>query len=1173
MIGQRIAHYEITAKIGAGGMGDVYRAKDTRLEREVALKVLPDEMASDQTRLSRFQREAKSVAALNHPNIVTVHSVEEADGFHFLTMELVAGKGIDEILPADGFPLQRFFELAVPIADAVSTAHARGIVHRDLKPANVMVTTEGDRVKILDFGLAKLSVANELDGATQMATMTQTQEGLIIGTPYYMSPEQTRGETVDHRTDIFSLGVMLFEMATGDRPFEGKTAIELMSAVLKDPAPVLSDVRPQLPRHLGRVIGRCLEKAPEDRYQTARDVYNELRALGAEATPAPSRAVELSTARPAVEAKNVFAISVLPVECESEKPELRALARGLAEDIAGGLALFRHLSVKELEADEAHLGGRSDVRGTATRLGVRYLIAGSLRKVGETVRLGVRLIDALDGERLWAETYDRPASAVSSIETLDLLRDSIVATVADGAGVLVRSIAERLRSVPAEELRGSDWVVRFYEYTEHLDPETHAELRAGLEQAVELHPNDGAIWACLAQAYLDEHRAGFNPREGSLDRALAAAQRAVGLDPRSSLAHESLADTHFFLRDMTAFRSAAQKALALNPRDATTQASIGMWLALSGELERGCGISRRAMELNPHHAGWYYFAPFFYHYDRHEYEEALAAATSMAMPHFFWNPMMRAAAAAQLGRQTDAEAAVRRLEDLLPGCAGRVHEEVAKFVVPEGLREHFLAGLRRAGVAISDVELAEVHKIAVLPLHDHSPKGDQDWFAAGVHEALLRALVKIDGLQVTSRTSAMRYRGSDKLLPEIAAELGVEWLVEGSVVRVEDQIRVSSQLIEAAADQQVWSGEYDRDVRDILALQSEVAKAIAGEIHIVLTPEVEARLSATPQVDPETYEAYVRGLQHFDRVTESDFRKSVELFERAIESDTTFAPAHAALAVSYGIAAEYGWITRAEAAPRAARAADAALELEPESGDAQHARASVAFHMDRDFAAAEANFKKALELSPSAYVYFGYGWLLSQLGRHDEAVETLERAVELDPRSSLIRSDLGWWLYGAERYDHAIEIASITIDLDPKQPESYWLMAAARSQKGQFAQALDAFSRYEELYGDAVPWFRGYLLALAGQRDAALTALAELKERIGSGESVAIEAAQIHLALGDDERTLEVLEGAAESHVSFQPYLWPEYRRLFSNPRFLGALERLGYPRPPAPPSALAGTR
>ena len=290
MIGQHLLHYQITARIGSGGMGEVYRAEDSKLEREVALKVLPEHMASDPERLARFRREAKTVAALNHPNIVTIFSVEETQGVHFLTMELVRGRSLDELLLAEGLPVDRIVAVALSIVDALHSAHEHGIVHRDLKPANVMVGDDGERalngrVKVLDFGLAKLTPGGGAQSDSQaadlgeMATLTRTQEGMVVGTPHYMSPEQACGGDVDHRSDIFSFGVMLFEMATGRRPFEGSSPIELLSAVLKDPAPALGDLRPGLPRALGDITARCLEKAPENRHQTARELRDELRGV------------------------------------------------------------------------------------------------------------------------------------------------------------------------------------------------------------------------------------------------------------------------------------------------------------------------------------------------------------------------------------------------------------------------------------------------------------------------------------------------------------------------------------------------------------------------------------------------------------------------------------------------------------------------------------------------------------------------------------------------------------------------------------------------------------------------------------------------------------------------------------------------------------------------------
>jgi non-specific serine/threonine protein kinase len=261
-------------------MGEVYRATDTKLGRDVALKVLPAEMASSPERLERFQREAKALAALDHPGIVTVHSVEEADGVHFLTMQLVEGQPLDKLIPEGGMPGERIVEIAMALAEALAAAHDKSIVHRDLKPGNVMVTTDG-RVKVLDFGLAKVTGSSDgPDGDSELPTQMKTREGVVMGTMPYMSPEQLQGGALDHRTDIFSLGVILHEMATGHRPFQGRSSADLFAAILRDAVPPLTEVRPDLPAGLARVVRRCLEKDPGQRLQTARDLATELRPAG-----------------------------------------------------------------------------------------------------------------------------------------------------------------------------------------------------------------------------------------------------------------------------------------------------------------------------------------------------------------------------------------------------------------------------------------------------------------------------------------------------------------------------------------------------------------------------------------------------------------------------------------------------------------------------------------------------------------------------------------------------------------------------------------------------------------------------------------------------------------------------------------------------------------------------
>ena len=277
-VGAHLGPYEIQSLIGAGGMGEVYKARDPRLNRTVAIKVLPAAAAADLERRARFEREAQAVAALNHPNIVTIHAVEEAGGVPFFTMEYVEGRTLAQTIPPRGVPLDELLRIAIPLTDAVGAAHQHGILHRDLKPANVMVTTDG-RVKVLDFGLAKLKeVVLQPDGSSQ-ATAATTGEGRILGTVAYMSPEQAEGRALDQRSDVFSLGILLYEMATGQRPFKGDTSVSVLSAILKDTPGSVTDLRPDLPRDLGKILKRALTKDPEHRYQSAKDLRNDLESL------------------------------------------------------------------------------------------------------------------------------------------------------------------------------------------------------------------------------------------------------------------------------------------------------------------------------------------------------------------------------------------------------------------------------------------------------------------------------------------------------------------------------------------------------------------------------------------------------------------------------------------------------------------------------------------------------------------------------------------------------------------------------------------------------------------------------------------------------------------------------------------------------------------------------
>ena len=684
-------------------MGEVYRATDTKLGRQVALKVLPPNVASDPERLARFQREARAVAALNHPNVVTLYSVEESEGIHFLTMELVEGPSLDRLIPGNGLPVDRIVEIAGALAEALAAAHEKGILHRDLKPANVMVTNEG-RVKVLDFGLAKNVGAESSDGAT-LTSAGRTQAGVVMGTPAYMSPEQVSGRALDHRSDIFSLGVVLHEMATGRRPFDGVSSAELISSILRDTPVSVTEQRPDLPSDLARVIRRCLEKDPRYRVQTARDVGNEFRDLARLISSPTAAAASTSpaVAKPdtgATRADEGFWVAVLPFRAPGGDADLEALADGLTEDVTSGLSRFPYLRVIAHNSAMAFRGGAADIRTVGCELGARYVLEGSVRKRGRAVRVSAQLLDAARGTQLWAEAYDREIGNTSPFEIQDDLTDHIVTTVADGYGVLVRSMATPTRDKNVEDLSASELVLRYYAFMQQVDPQEHAVLRAGLERALEREPNHATAWACLSAVYLWEYLDRWNPREKPMERAREAAWRAVKIDPACQMGWKQLAEVYFFSRDFSAFRETAERAMSLNPRDGITSALMAILIAYSGEWERGAALAQRTMELNRHHPGWYHLTVVHHQYRKGEYEAALQTAKKINMPEFHWAQLMIAAACGMLGRREEAHPAIELLRKYNPTFLdlNNVRDDIEKWLADKDAVEQLLQGLQKAGL-------------------------------------------------------------------------------------------------------------------------------------------------------------------------------------------------------------------------------------------------------------------------------------------------------------------------------------------------------------------------------------------------------------------------------------------------------------------------------------------
>ncbi len=783
----------ILAPLGAGGMGEVFCARDTRLGRDVAIKILPERLADNPGALERFEREARAVAALSHPNILAIHDFGREGGVAYAVMELLEGDSLDQRLAREQLSWRKALEVGSSIADGLASAHGRGIIHRDLKPANVFVTREG-LVKILDFGLARQDSPASQEGTAVATATAGTEPGTLLGTLGYMSPEQARGETADSRSDIFSLGCILYEMLTGRRAFHKSTRAESLAAILRDDPGDLSEAGRALPPALNGLVRRCLEKNPDERFQSARDLAFAMR-----------------------------------------------------------------------------------------------------------------------------ETLG--SSAVSA--------------------------------VPAA--------------------------------APETAPRRRGAWIA----------AGF----------LAAALLALAFD-------------------------------------------VG---GLRSRLARGGG--------------------------------------------------------------------------------------------------------------------QRVHSLAVLPLENLSRDPQQEYFADGMTEELITRLSKVGNLRVISRTSVMGYKDTKKKLPEIAKELGVDTILEGSVLRDGQRVKVTAQLIDGSSDRHIWADSYERDMKEILPLQSEVARAVAQEVGVQLTSSEQAGLAAaTRPVIPAAYDAYVRGRHAWNKRAEASLREGIRLFQESIDAEPTYAPAYAGMADCYSQLGYGNHLSPEDSFPRAKAAAQRALDLDPNLAEGHASLGFATMYFDWDFAAAEREYRRAIELNPnSALAHQWYAYLLTARERPEqEAAAQIAMAKTLDPLSVPINTDQAYMLYYYGKVEEALKSVRMALEMDPKNPLAHFWLVRIYTSQGKYAEAEAEL----ENIGVLRTWMpamasAGFLYGLRGKRteaESVLQQFADLKKQGKFASSYAI--AVVDVGLGEKDRALAHLEDAYRERSNWLVWLKrdPRWQPIRADPRFKELVRRVGLP-------------
>jgi serine/threonine protein kinase/tetratricopeptide (TPR) repeat protein len=609
--GTQIGPYEVMTLLGEGGMGQVYRGRDPRLGRDIAIKILQNDSSKDAEALGRFEREARAVASLSHPNIIAVHDFGEFDGTFFVVTELLVGKTLRDRMLESGVPWRKAVDIGAEIAEGLAAAHARSIVHRDLKPENVFITEDG-RVKILDFGLAQTDPLLSTRNETVIPTTKwfQTHPGTVVGTLGYMSPEQLRGEAVDGTADIFSLGCILFEMVTTRRPFQRPSGAATIAAILNEDIS-REDLRDAVPFDVQRIIEGCLEKNPSIRFQSSRDLALTLHAISSSASISDSSLLTSITQTSRRRSKAIDSIAVLPFANATNEAGSEYLSDGITEGIINKLSQLPKLKVMARSTAFRYKGRDTDAQTVGRELRVRAVLSGRLQHVGDRLIVSVELVDSLDGSQLWGETYNRPMS------DLVQLQEEMSREIADA--LRLRLTGAEKKKLRKRQTENSAAYQLYLKGRYQWNKRTEESLKRGIalfREAIDTDPMFASAHAGLADSFVTLATNIPLPPHEAMPKAKAAATKALEIDDSLAEAWAAIgAVKMWFDWDWEGAERAYQRAIELNPNYATAHDGYAMLLCERGRFDEAIEQITKAGDLDPLsliiavHAGWpFYFA-------------------------------------------------------------------------------------------------------------------------------------------------------------------------------------------------------------------------------------------------------------------------------------------------------------------------------------------------------------------------------------------------------------------------------------------------------------------------------------------------------------------------------------------------------------------------------------